>query len=283
MEDINDLLIIKQHGWRMGFANLFHEESGSWWHTKRWVIQTILWLFFLNGMLASFLWKGSPEAASKTVSAFESFNSMEAVQQDPILSSFMVYLVFSGMMLPVAAIIAGQDAIIGERQSGTAAWVLSKPVSRPAFILSKMAAASMGLLITGVVIQGLIAYIQLSLRISSPWPIAGFIATMSMIFLNLLFYVTLTYMLGTIFSSRGPVLGISLLIALIGPVLLRSLPVIKDFTPWSFFMPITEEVPVGLAIAIGQSPKSIEPIFFTVLMCLVFTSITILRFQREEF
>jgi len=63
------------------------------------------------------------------------------------------------MALPIVAIIIAQDAIIGERQSGTAAWVLSKPVSRPAFILSKLVAGAIGLLVTGIVIQGVVAYI----------------------------------------------------------------------------------------------------------------------------
>jgi ABC-2 type transport system permease protein len=283
MENTNPLRTLNERGWQMGFANLFHEANASWWHTKKWLIQIVIWLLFLNGMLAMFLWKAPPETMSQAVTAFDSYNSMEAVQQDPVASAFVVFLVFSAMALPVAAIIAGQDAIIGERQSGTAAWVLSKPVSRPAFILSKMAASTIGILITGVVIQGVVAYIQLSLRSGFPWPFAGYLGTMGMVFLNVLFYLTLTYMLGSIFSSRGPVLGISLAVAMIGPALFRSLPIINDLTPWTFFLPITEEVPLGLAVAFGQPPASVTPIICTALMCLVFTAIAILHFQREEF
>jgi ABC-2 type transport system permease protein len=283
MESTNTLRTLNERGWRMGFANLFHETNASWWRTKKWLIQTVIWLFFLNGMFAMFLWKAPAETVSETVAAFDSFKSMEAVQQNPVASAFVVFLVFSALMLPVAAIIAGQDAIISERQSGTAAWVLSKPVSRPAFILAKVAAGVIGILITGVVIQGVVAYIQLSLRIGSPWPIAGFLGVMGMIFLNLLFYLTLTYMLGSICTSRGPVLGISLSMALIGPVLFRSLPIIKEFTPWTLFMPVTEEVPPGLALALGQPLASVAPIIGTILMCLVFIAVALLRFQREEF
>jgi ABC-2 type transport system permease protein len=186
------------------------------------------------------------------------------------------------MGFPIAAIIAGQDAIIGERQSGTAAWVLSKPVSRPAFILSKMAASTIGILVTGVVFQGVIAYIQLSLRIGSPWPVAGFWGAMGMAFLNYMFYLLLSYMLGSIFTYRGYVLGISLALALIGPTMLRSLPFFKDFTPWAFFMPISDEVPTGIALAFGQPLASATPIICTALMCLVFIVVAILHFEREE-
>jgi len=234
-------------------------------------------------MLAAFLWKDSAEALSETAASFESLSSMAAVQQDPILSAFVVFLVFSGMALPVAAIIAGQDAIIGERQSGTAAWVLSKPVSRPAFVLSRMVSSVIGIFVTGVVVQGMVAYIQLSLRIGSPWPITGFLGMMGMLALNLLFYLALTYMLGSLFTSRGPVLGISLGMALIGPVVLNWMPIFTDFTPWAFFMPITDDVPLGLAIALGQPPASVSSIICTALACLIFILVTLLRFQREEF
>ena len=282
MENSNALRMVNERGWRMGFTNLFHGASAEWWHTKKWLIHIVVWLLFLNGMLASFLWKDSA-GASETAASFESLNSMAAVQQDPILSAFVVFLVFSGMALPVAAIIAGQDAIIGERQSGTAAWVLSKPVSRPAFVLSRMVSSVIGIFVTGVVVQGMVAYIQLSLRIGSPWPITGFLGMVGLLSLNLLFYLALTYMLGSLFTSRGPVLGISLAMALIGPVVLNWMPIFKDFTPWAFFIPLTDEVPVGLAIALGQPPASVSSIICTALACLVFILVTLLRFQREEF
>ena len=283
MENSNTLRMVNERGWRMGFANLFHGASAEWWHTKKWLIHIVAWLLFLNGMLASFLWKDSAGAPSQTAASLESLNSMAAVQQDPILSAFVVFLVFSGMALPVAAIIAGQDAIIGERQSGTAAWVLSKPVSRPAFIISRMVSSVIGIFVTGVVVQGMVAYIQLSLRIGSPWPITGFLGMVGLLSLNLLFYLALTYMLGSLFTSRGPVLGISLAMALIGPVVLNWMPIFKDFTPWAFFIPLTDEVPVGLAIALGQPPASVSSIICTALACLVFILVTLLRFQREEF
>lgn len=55
MDDTNTLRVINGHGWQMGFANLFHAASSSWWRTKTWLIQTIFWLLFLNGMLAVFM------------------------------------------------------------------------------------------------------------------------------------------------------------------------------------------------------------------------------------
>lgn len=208
---------------------------------------------------------------------------METVQQDQTVSALVVFLTFSVFELPLVAIIAGQEALIGERQLGTAAWVLSKPVSRAAFILSKLAASSTGILVTGVVIQGLVAYIQLSLRVASPWSIAGFSGAMGLLILNFMFYLTLTYMLGSIFANRSSVLGISLAMALIGPVVLQSLPVVGEFTPWSFFLPVTEGVPADLAVALGQPLPSVTPVICTVLLSTLFIIVALIRFEREEF
>ena len=69
----------------------------------------------------------------------------------------------AGVVAPFAAIIMGQDAILGERLSGTAAWVLSKPLRRPAFILAKLIAYGLGLLATWVVLPGAIAYFEFGL------------------------------------------------------------------------------------------------------------------------
>ena len=283
MENTNELRTIPERGWRTGFATLFHEANAGWWHSKKWLVQSVIWLLLLNGILAGILWSIPAELLLATGAPLGSVTTMAAVQQNPTVIALVYFLILSALALPVAAIIAGQDAIIGERQSGTAAWVLSKPVSRPAFVLSRMVSSVIGIFVTGVVVQGMVAYIQLSLRIGSPWPITGFLGMMGMLALNLLFYLALTYMLGSLFTSRGPVLGISLGMALIGPVVLNWMPIFTDFTPWAFFMPITDDVPLGLAIALGQPPASVSSIICTALACLIFILVTLLRFQREEF
>ena len=283
MENTSTLRKINERGWRMGFTNLFNANNTKYWHTKKWIVQTVFWLLFVNGMLAAMIWSIPAEQVPESFASLVSINDMKAVQQNPLAIILIDILAMYALALPIGAIIAGQDSIIGERQSGTAAWVLSKPVSRPAFVLSKLAASALGILITGVVIQGVVAYIQLSLRIGAPWPITGFLGVMGLVILGLFFYITLTFMLGSIFASRGAVLGISLGVALMGPSMLRSMPVIKDITPWTFFIPALEEVPVGLSLAFGQSPQLIVPIICTALFSLLFTVISLLRFRREEF
>jgi ABC-type transport system involved in multi-copper enzyme maturation permease subunit len=124
-----------ERGWRMGLANMLAKENRGWWRTRRWWIQCLLWLVFLNGLIA---------------------NSKGGVKG--IMDVVVGFLVVAGTVLPIGVIILGQDSILGERHSGTAAWVLSKPLRRHAFLLAKLIAYGLGFLVTGVVLPGFIAY-----------------------------------------------------------------------------------------------------------------------------
>jgi ABC-2 type transport system permease protein len=128
------------------------------------------------------------------------------------MQGLIVLIIFAGMAVPIAAVALGQDSIIGEKQSGTAAWIRSKPASRPAYIISRLIAHGLGLLITALALPSMIAYLQISSVGGPALGPSGFAAGIGLIYLNLLFYLTLMIMLGAFFSSRGPVLGIALAI-----------------------------------------------------------------------
>jgi hypothetical protein len=103
MENTNTLRMVNERGWRMGFANLFHEANGSWWHTRTWLVQVIIWLCMLNGMFAIFLWKAPAETASERIAATDSLTPMQVLGQDQTSSAFSVFWAYSSMALPIAA------------------------------------------------------------------------------------------------------------------------------------------------------------------------------------
>jgi ABC-type transport system involved in multi-copper enzyme maturation permease subunit len=53
-------------------------------------------------------------------------------------TGLQAFFAISPLFGPIGVAVLAQGAIVGEKQSGTAAWVLSKPVSRSAFILAKL-------------------------------------------------------------------------------------------------------------------------------------------------
>jgi ABC-2 type transport system permease protein len=268
-------------GWASGFSNLFQASSAGFWHTKKWIIQPIIWVIILNAVLMK-IWSMPVDMVPEVLAVFKNSFSIELLVRYPLGSALMNFFLFAGILPAVSAVIAGQDALIGERLSGTAAWVLSKPVSRSAFILSKLASSTIGLFFTGVFIPGAAAYIQLSAWSHTVWSFS-FFGAMGLVFLNIFFYLSLTYMLGALFNNRGIVLGISLVMAIIGPLYLYSIPVLNYITPWTLLMPLGGGMSPGIALTLGQPVPSVVPIIGTVVMCLVFIVITIWRFHREEF
>jgi ABC-2 type transport system permease protein len=279
MASNSTLQLVNERGWRSGFANLMRQENGRWWRTRRWWVQSLVWLVALNGIVVFALWIapmiGSGEAEAGDVQARWKFNEEASAEV------FALMLQFMGIFPVFGVLVMAQGAIVGEKQAGTAAWILSGPVSRAAFILSKLVANAIGFLVTGVVLQGLIAYLQMALRLGGFLPLIPIVTALSLHALHLLFYLTLTLMLGTFFNSRGPVLAIPIAI-LIGQGILESLA--KGFAPWFPWHILPAKLP-GLAgiAALGEPLPSFSPIVAVSLSSLVFVLLAIWRFEREEF
>ena len=205
----NVLIPARDQGWLQGYANLLKKENRSWWKTRFWIVQTIIWLLIVNGLLAMILFVAPRAEANQAAGQA----AAQAGQQDPAeppLDMMALTLLFTmGALAPaVGVVIKGQEAVIHEKQTGTAAWVLSKPASRPAFLLSKLTANALGILVTMVVIQGAVAYLQIAIATGTRFPILPFMGGMGLVYLTLLFYLALTLMLGTLFNARGAVIGI---------------------------------------------------------------------------
>jgi ABC-2 type transport system permease protein len=259
------LIPSRSRGWRMGLGNLLSKELAGWWRTRRWWIQCLIALLLLNGTLALNLQDGG----------------------SPI-NGGASFLLIGALAAPIAAISLAQDSILGERHSGTAAWVLSKPVRRPGFILSKLAANALGLLVTWIAIPGALAYLQLKPAIGHGLSGPGFAAALGLDCLNLLFYLTLALMLATLVNGRGAVLGIAILVDFTGLMQFIALPVQKyapwlgDIMPWRLMIDFGSAGPLAGYLAMGQPLPTVKPIIATGLWCILFVAVAIWRFRREE-
>jgi ABC-2 type transport system permease protein len=218
-----------------GFANLFRNENHLWWRTSRWWMQTLIWLLIANGIL--FLVIGvAPKMENQLGQDAQSFQVSESAgdsQQSLAEQGLSVFLKMAGIAIGIGVVVLAQDTLIGEKQSGTAAWVLSKPVSRVAYILSKVISHSFGILITMVVFQGGFAYLLIFLVTGKNLPIVPYIGALGMLFLSLLFWLTLAVMLGALSNMRGMVIGIPLFLLLGSQLFVMAAPWTADYMPWN--------------------------------------------------
>lgn len=253
--------LVEAHGWSGGLQNLLRGELGNWFKSNTWWVQSLIWVGVTNVILAGLLW------------GTDDMNVVDAAA---------LYSLFAGMFPAIAVIIILQDAVVGEKESGTAAWVLSQPVSRISFILAKLIANSIGVLITMVVLPGFFAFIQLNLAGGQLSPL-NFLLGMGVIFLNLMFYLTLTLMLGTLVDSRAIVIGIPLALAFGQQLLFGLAPVLIQVLPWVLIVPGGEiEFPIAASLILGEPPPTLIPVYTTSLAIVVFIAVSLLRFRKVE-
>lgn len=76
---------------------------------------------------------------------------------DPRLGTYLFPLFALWIVVLVLVMVAtAQGAMANEVEEGTAAWVVAKPVGRPAFVLSKFLAAVPGVIIGAIVVPGIV-------------------------------------------------------------------------------------------------------------------------------
>ncbi len=249
---------IQDHGWLNGFSPLLHKENHGWLGTWSWLLNIIIWIAIIDGML--------------TFVAFEDKQT-----------ALGIYFIFASIVPACAVIIFGHETLIDERKLGTAAWVLSKPVSRAAFLLSKLCANALNMLVTMVLVQGIAAYFIYKVASGIWLSIPGFLAGIGLVYLFLIFYQSLILMLSTLFHSRSPVIGIPLVLISCS-YLSALLPWLGEVMPSSLILNVGSKQPsLAEALVLGQPLPTVAPILSTVLLVFLFISIALLRFEREEF
>jgi ABC-2 type transport system permease protein len=251
-------------GWMRGFGNLLHKELSAWWDTRRWLVQGALWSGGLNGLLFVALFLMPPM-----------LQTQGEVVEDPMVMGGQIFFALGMMAISVGVIILMQGAVLDEKSSGTAAWILSKPVSRSAFLLSKLIANSLSVLTVMVVLPSVLAYVQFMLA-SDSVSVPRFLGGMGLLALHTLFYVALTLLLGVLSDNRGVVLGASLGI-LLGGTLLRSVWPLSLILPW-----VLPDMAASVFLGNPLPVQILVPILMTFVWTVFFILMGVWRFNRQE-
>jgi ABC-2 type transport system permease protein len=281
MASNNEFQEVGDQGQLQGFGNLLHKENRLWWRTSRWWMQILIWLAIGNGIL--FMVIGVAPKMENQPGQAANTQGGESQQSLDILG-LTVFLKIAGIATAIGVAVLAQDTLIGEKQSGTAAWVLSKPVSRSALILSKVVSNSLGILMTMVIVQGGIAYLLIYLIAGKAFPILPYAGALGMFFLSLVFWLTLAIMLSALSNMRGMAIGIPLFLILGFELFVMAVSWTADFMPWSLTTEVSASRPaMAVSLVLGQPIPTLMPLIGSVVGCLVFTMIAIWRFEKEEF
>ncbi len=252
-----------------GFSNMFAKELGDWFHTRRWWTQILVWFAIINVLIAFILF-AAPQIDRAQGDKPPSAGELATTG----LEVFFSLAVTGGC---IGVIIIALDEVVGEKTSGTAAWILSKPLSRVSFVLTKLASDAIGILLFILIIPGIIAYIEIWLASGKFTPVLPYLAGMGVAALALLFYLTLAILLGVLFDSRGPVVGISLALLFLGQILSQLVQQVM------LVLPVAMQAFATMA-AKGQAipPVGQIEILTTTLWSLIFGVVAVCWFGKLE-
>ncbi len=155
------------------------------------------------------------------------------------------YLDSVGQVGLIVAILMAMGAVSGEREKGTAAMLLCKPVNRGMFVLSKLLALGK-IFFLGVVVGGLACYFY-TLVLFGSVDFASFALANLVAVLYLLLCLSVTLAYSTMLKSQLAAGALSL-VSLIGLAAFSAIPFIKDYSPGAL-------ISWSKSIAVGGSPS----------------------------
>lgn len=251
-------------GWLVGLRTMVGKEWTSWWSTRRWLVHLVLWLVVINGFLFLI---GTDESIARDYNPYETLDEL-----------LQVFFQVCGLFASIGIVVTTQGDVVGERQLGTAEWVLSKPVTRPAFLLSKLLVSGVSFLSLAVLIPSVVLYLQTLLHTRLQPPLVPFLQATAFHLLHLVFYLTFTLVLGVLFRTRGPVAGVAIGSLFAGLIVPSMLPSTAQWTPWGLSS-------VADLAARQQSWPGYWPLAVTttVLWIALWMLVALWRFEREEF
>jgi hypothetical protein len=247
---------VNEKGWRRGMSNLLQGEYTAWFRTSRWWKHLLLWFSIINVMMVLII------ASTKSVPEAKN-----------VPSPLLLYGIFGGMFVGLGVMIIMQRVLVREKESGTAA-----------FVVSRLVINSVAILLTSVIVPGVLFYVTLGLFSDLGWlsPF-GAIAALLMVSLHTFYWIALVLMMGTFVESSGAVIAV---------------PMALFFTLWMgvsensgliYISPLLLTYGPGKINSLFASFMTGEPVFSwlplisTIVSCVVFIAIAIWRFNRQEF
>ena len=201
-----------------GLAVLLRKELSQQIRTHRLMIVAVV--FFIFGLGTPLMLHFLPEL----VPAEEMFELPEFTAADAVQG----YIETFGQVGLLAAILLAMGAVAKERESGTASMILSKPVSRAAFILAKLAALAFVFLVA-IIVGGAGCYLYTLVIFGDPGA-GNFLLANAIGGCYLLVCLSVTLMFSTFFKSQLAAGAVALVI-LLTLTMTAGLSVMKDYSP----------------------------------------------------
>lgn len=250
------------------FLTTLQKELLQQWRTRRVLVVAVVFLLF--GLLSPLLTHFTPELL-RNIEGAEQF--AELIPEPTTADAIAQYIQNLTQFGFIIALLLGMGAVAGEKEQGTASILLSKPLPRGIFVLSKFVAQAAAYLL-GFLLAALAAYYYTSF-LFEPLAIGAFLFGNLLLWLWLLCYASVA-LLG---SVLGRTTGMAVGFALAGAVLLLlagSLPSVGALFPGGLLPWVSQ---LGLENTISANGGALAGSVVIILVCLV-TAVAI--FEQQE-
>jgi ABC-2 type transport system permease protein len=252
----------------MNFIPVFRKELQEQWRTYRFLIVTAVFAAF--GLASPLFAKFTPEML-KAIPGVppELLSAIPAPTLSDAIAQYVKNMSQFGILL---ALLMTMGLVVQEKERGTAAFFLTRPVSRETFILAKFAALTIVFIVSLALAAIGCWYYTLVLFAPLPW--GAFLVLNGLMLVVFLVYMALALLASTLARTNGVAVGLAFVaLILLGGV--GALPTIGEYFPGRLFS-------WGVALMMGGSAAA-WPAFWICLGIIAFALlVACLVFRRQE-
>ncbi len=251
----------------MTFIAALRKELLEQWRTSRFLVLVIVLAFF--GMTSPLLAKYTPEL----LKLIPATGGIAVVMPPPtVIDAFTQYVKNISQFGFLLALLLSMGSVAQEKDKGTAAMMLVKPLSRSSFILSKVTALGLAFL-GSLLVAGLGAYYY-TVILFQPVDLGTWLAMNLLLWVYMLLYIALTVLFSTLTRSQAAAAGLSfgmlLLLALVG-----SLGSLGEYLP-------AQLITWGAGLLAGNSAAYWPALAVSLGLVLASLVVALVSFNRQE-
>jgi ABC-2 type transport system permease protein len=250
------------------FLAAVRKELSQQWRTRHFIVVGAVFVVF--GMISPLLARYLPEILG-SIEGAEQFAGL--IPEPTISDAFAQYIENLTQFGFILAIVLGMGTVVGEKEKGTAAMILSKPMPRWVFIVSKFVAQA-AIYLVSFIVAAVSAYYYIYFLFSPP-DVEMFLLMNGLLFIWLLVFVALTLLGSTLGKSTAGAAGI----AAVGSVLILifgSLPGIGELMPGALVGWAGQMALPGLLVPNGGA------LAMALVLIIVFLVAAVAVFERQE-
>ena len=199
---------------------------------------------------------------------------LEGLIPEPVVGDAVLQFTKNvGQFGVIIAILVTMGTVAAEKDSGTAAFLLTKPISRGSFLAAKVVAIGV-LLAVSTVVAGVLCWVYTAI-LFEPLPLGGYAMAMVLVWLSLAVFAAVTF-LASVTTRSSIVAGGIGLVTLVAAGFLSAIPGLGSYLPTGLWSAADQ-------LAVGTVPDPLLlPIVVNTIVIVVALALAGWSFRQQE-